>query len=308
MKTSRLFNILMLLIERRSISSTELAQILEVSVRTIYRDIDTLSQAGIPLYTTTGKYGGIHLTDGYVVDKAMFSEKEQEEIITSLQSIKDIPGIDINNVRKKISSIFNKMATVQTEWLEIDFASTTPKGSNLFEVIKDAIQLKKVLWLCYINANGEMSERNVEPVKLVFKYMSWYLFAYCQKQKSYRWFRITRITNYKLLQRSFTENHNDIKLPEIENVTLQGKKEHIELLFSLEIAHFVYDSFDRKFIHREANSIRVSMDKAFDEWFFLALTCFGSHVTILEPPNLKKIIYERHKKAFEHYSKDMGAV
>ena len=102
MKTSRLFNILMLLIERRSISSTELAQILEVSVRTIYRDIDTLSQAGIPLYTTTGKYGGIHLTDGYVVDKAMFSEKEQEEIITSLQSIKDKPGIDINNVRKKI--------------------------------------------------------------------------------------------------------------------------------------------------------------------------------------------------------------
>ena len=187
MKTSRLFNILMLLIEKRKVTSTELAQTFEVSVRTIYRDIDILAQSGIPLYTTTGKYGGVHLMEGFVVDRAMFSEREKEEIITSLQSIKDLPGMDIERVRNKISSIFNHQITANREWLEIDFSSTTTDGDDLFATIKYAIQNKKALRIYYMNANGIDTERVIEPIQLAFRYMSWYLFAYCIMKKEYRW-------------------------------------------------------------------------------------------------------------------------
>lgn len=187
MKTSRLFNILMLLIEKRKVTSAELAQTFEVSVRTIYRDIDILAQSGIPLYTTTGKYGGVHLMEGFVVDRAMFSEREKEEIITSLQSIKDLPGMDIERVRNKISSIFNHQITANREWLEIDFSSTTTDGDDLFATIKYAIQNKKALRIYYMNANGIDTERVIEPIQLAFRYMSWYLFAYCIMKKEYRW-------------------------------------------------------------------------------------------------------------------------
>jgi len=235
----------MLLVEKQKVTSTELAQTFEVSVRTIYRDIDILAQAGIPLYTTTGKYGGVHLMEGFVVDRAMFSEREKEEIIISLQSIKGLPGVDIERVRNKISSIFNHQITANREWLEIDFASTTTDGDDLFATIKYAIQNKKALRTCYMNANGIDSERVIEPIQLAFRYMSWYLFAYCKMRKKYRWFRITRIINIELLNRSFNQEHDEVKIPEILNATGEGKLTHVELVFSRDVAHFVYDAFEK---------------------------------------------------------------
>lgn len=87
MKNSRLFEMLYLLVERRSITARELAERLEVSERTIYRDVDALSAAGIPVFTQKGQGGGIRLMEQFVLDRALLSQEEQDEILFALQAI-----------------------------------------------------------------------------------------------------------------------------------------------------------------------------------------------------------------------------
>ena len=86
MQINRLFEIIYLLLNKKLTTASELAEYFEVSVRTIYRDIDTLSSAGIPIYALQGKGGGISLLDNYVLDKSVLSEREQNEILFALQS------------------------------------------------------------------------------------------------------------------------------------------------------------------------------------------------------------------------------
>ncbi|WP_050791268.1 helix-turn-helix transcriptional regulator [Anaerostipes caccae] len=85
MTSSRLFEIIYILLEKKKVTAPELAERFEVSVRTIYRDIDALSSAGIPVYCTQGKGGGIGLLEDFVMDKSALTEEEQSQILLSLQ-------------------------------------------------------------------------------------------------------------------------------------------------------------------------------------------------------------------------------
>lgn len=302
MKSSRLFNLLILLSENRKMSSTELAEKLEVSIRTIYRDVDVLAQAGIPIYTTTGKRGGIHLMDGFVFDKSTFSDEEQQEIINSLQSLRYVPGVDIEMIRMKFAQSFNKRASAKDDWLEIDFSTwTSHSGDNdLIISIRDSIRSSNLLCISYVNAKGEDKERIVEPVKVVFRRRAWYLYAYCQLQKDYRWFKLSRITKFKSSPKNLFNSSEHKYMPHTDFADSDRPKTHIELQFSLKVAHFVYDMFDRNCIYREtADTIRVSIDYIMDEWVCNCIMFFGENVKILEPAELREEIAKRHRKALQ---------
>lgn len=87
MQINRLFEILYLLLKRGSVTSAELAERFEVSTRTVYRDIELLSGAGIPVYASRGRNGGISLLDRFVLDRSLLSAREQDEILFALQSL-----------------------------------------------------------------------------------------------------------------------------------------------------------------------------------------------------------------------------
>ena len=106
MQESRLFKIVYHLLDKGQVTAPELAEKFEVSVRTIYRDIDALSGAGIPVYAEAGRNGGIHLMSDFVLDKAVLSEEEKQEILTALQSINFTNNIGINQILQKLSAIF----------------------------------------------------------------------------------------------------------------------------------------------------------------------------------------------------------
>jgi len=306
MKASRLFNLLILLSENRKMSSTELSEKLEVSARTIYRDVDVLAQTGIPIYTTTGKQGGIHLMDGFIFDKSMFSDDEQQEIMNFLQSLRYVPGMDVEMLRTKFAQIFNKRTADKDDWLEIDFSSWLSNASQnkLITTIKECIQNAKMMEIHYINQIGKISVRKIAPVKIIFKTNSWYLYAHCYLKKDYRWFKLSRIIDFQKLAISFnseqfhapftTEEHN------YEPNQFQTKI-RLELQFSINKAHLVYDYFshDSIFINHDAHSIRVSTDWLLDESTYTLLMSFGENVTVLHPLELKTELMERHKKALQ---------
>ena len=170
MQESRLFRIVYYLLDKGRATAPELAEHFEVSVRTIYRDIDTLSGAGIPIYAETGRNGGIYLMKGFVLDKAVLSDEEKQEILLAMQSLSVAQNND--EIIRKLSAIFN----LNTDnWLEIDFSRWgTPHSDNKkFEQLKSAVIHQKCVKIAYASSYEEITERIIQPLKLLYKSMSW---------------------------------------------------------------------------------------------------------------------------------------
>lgn len=106
LQESRLFRILYYLLDKGRATAPELAEKFEVSVRTIYRDVDAMSSAGIPIYVTTGRNGGIQFLDDYVLDKSFFSDSEKLEILSGLQSLSAVQYPEADTILKKSVQFF----------------------------------------------------------------------------------------------------------------------------------------------------------------------------------------------------------
>ncbi|MGE8205967.1 helix-turn-helix transcriptional regulator [Heyndrickxia sp. NPDC080065] len=203
-------------------------------------------------------------------------------------------------IRTKFSQIFNKQAATKDDWLEIDFSSWIPnhRQNDMVAVLRDCIRTSSLLEISYINMQGEVKIRTVEPIKVVFKTREWYLYAYCQLQEDYRWFRMSRILEFKSLFENSINNHSYHSTTQADNEINNDLKTHIELLFPLKVAHLVYDMFDHRCVFREeTDTVRVSTDWFLDEWTYRLLLSFGENITVLKPAVLRNELKERHIKA-----------
>ncbi len=195
MQESRLFRILYYLLDKGHATAPELAEKFEVSVRTIYRDVDAISSAGIPIYVTTGRNGGIQFLDDYVLDKSFFSDSEKLEILSSLQSLSAVQYPEVDTILKKLGAIFQ---IGLTDWIDVDFSrwgSVAESENRLFRQLKQAILENREITFDYHNSSGNSGKRNVYPYKLVYKDRAWYLNAFCLSRNESRLFRLSRIKN-----------------------------------------------------------------------------------------------------------------
>ena len=204
MQESRLFKILYHLLDKGQATAPELAEKFEVSVRTIYRDIDALSGAGIPIYTETGRNGGIHLLNEFVLDKAMLSEEEKQEILAALQSIHITRNMDGSRTLQKLSALFQLHSE---NWLEVDFSRWGNPGydNETFELLKSAVIRCRNVKLRYAGSCEEIRERTVQPYKLVYKAKAWYLQAFCTEKQDWRVFKLNRILELEVLEEGFSQ-------------------------------------------------------------------------------------------------------
>jgi len=111
MQINRLLEIVYILLNQKNTTAKQLAERFSVSQRTIYRDIDALSLAGIPVYTEKGKGGGISLLPEFVLSKSILSDKEQNEILSSLQGLTNMGTVDSDHALQKLSAVFSKSVT-----------------------------------------------------------------------------------------------------------------------------------------------------------------------------------------------------
>lgn len=136
MQINRLFEIIYILLNKKTITASELAERLEVSKRTVYRDIDVLSQAGIPIYSSRGKNGGIGILDNFVLDKSLISDKEQSAIITALCAMSKLPNLEKTGLEEKLKTIFGKE---NASWISVDFSEWNIDKKDIFDKLKTAI-------------------------------------------------------------------------------------------------------------------------------------------------------------------------
>ncbi|WP_124067721.1 YafY family protein [Clostridium sp. E02] len=294
MKESRLFKIVYYLLHKGHATAPELAEKFEVSIRTIYRDVDKLSGAGIPVFAEAGRNGGIYLMNSFVLDKAVLSDSEKQEILTALQSVNVTNSFDSNHTINKLSAIFN----VRTEnWIEVDFSrwNNNQKDNEKFELLKSAIINKKAVRINYVGSNESYALRKIYPLKLLYKSKAWYVKAYCVEKEDYRIFKLTRILDFNILDENFSKfvftKQKESAVQEYTN---------IKLLFSKEMSYRVFDEFQRTDITwLENGALLVTTRIPLDSWFVGFLLSFGSHVEIIEPKYIKKILAEQAFKIYE---------
>lgn len=294
-KANRMFSIVNLLINNQKMTANELAKKLEVSKRTIYRDIEDLNMAGIPVVSFPGQGGGLGILDNYKLDKSFLSINELEQILVGLNALKSMDmetGIStlITKLDKENNSgIFENANTL------IDLSSWF-NDTNLKECLsecKRAITNKKIIRIEYQAKNG-FSKRKIEPYKIVFKYSSWYLFAFCLERNDYRLFKMNRIVSIEILDISFiVRDHNSEKLILLfennyfsnnENkykfhVTLQYKKENEDFLMNkIGVQVFKFDTCKKTITFESANY----------SWLIEFVISLKDRIQVIEPLSLVK--------------------
>lgn len=204
MKTDRLLGILSVLTNSDQVTVKELAKRFEVSRRTIYRDLNALACAGIPIVSTTGFGGGISVVEGYRPDRGILSHQDTENIFTALNGLKSIGG------DASISNLIAKLVPEKPD----DMFSKSPYMIDLSSWFSDSLTKKKAdllgkavcghrcVRLDYISKSAR-SVRVVEPHKLVFKQSDWYLYAFCRVKEDFRLFRLRRIVSLETLKETF---------------------------------------------------------------------------------------------------------
>ncbi|HEY9062215.1 MAG TPA: YafY family protein [Pseudobacteroides sp.] len=300
MQISRLFEIVYLLMNKKNMTAKELAAHFEVSIRTILRDIDTLTTAGIPIYTTQGKGGGISILDSYILNKTVLSEDEQNQILFALQGLSATHNIDTDNILVKLQSLFEK---ADSNWIEVDFSrwgnSVTDKAK--FDCLKNAIIKKQALAFNYSNSYGETRDRKVYPLKLAFKSKSWYLQAFCLPKENYRTFKVNRMRNIETIDETFSGMA--FQIPEMDSTEYQSPcLLDVKLLFSPHVAYRVYDEFDEKDITKnEDGSFVVAMKLPNDYWLYDYILSFGDSIEVLEPQSVRNEIVKQVDKIKKKY-------
>jgi len=288
---SRLFKIVYHLLDRGQATAHELAEKLEVSDRTIYRDIDALSAAGVPIYTEPGRHGGIRLLGSFVLDRAVLSEAEKQEILAALQSIGGTMASPNSGILDKLSALF---AVRSESWLEVDFSrwGSEQADNEKFERLKSAIIHRRSVRITYANARAAIGSRTIYPLKLSYKSRAWYLKAFCTEKQDYRSFKLSRILELEVLEEVFLPRPAQPDFSQQEGVS-------VVLRFPEELAYRVYDEFDPALVKREDGALVVSARMPADAWLASYLLSFGPQAEVLEPAELRPVLAELGKQIYE---------
>ena len=296
MKDNRLFRILYYILEKEKVTANELAEKFEVSVRTIYRDIDSISSVGVPIFTTQGKGGGIKIDNEFILNKSLFDANEKEQIIAALQGLEKTNEAYKSELITKLSALFK---IKNSNWIEIDFTSW---GSNntyqdLFNALKTVIINKNIIFFLYNSSKGEKINRKVKPIRLLFKEQDWYLYAFCLLRNNFRYFKLSRIKDLEVLAINYEDNFENVVLKKelkYENIV------NIKLKFDKSVAFRVYDEFNEAIEEDEKGNLYVEIKIPNNYKLYNYIFSFGSNVEILEPKEIrnqfKNMINEIAKK------------
>lgn len=289
MQINRLLETVLILLYRKKATAKELAERFDVSPRTIYRDIDTLSLSGIPVYSIKGKNGGIFLDDSFTLDQAILNDSQQEDLFLALNLLKSLGILETDKLLQKFESVFDLK-----DWIEISLPSTLPSDDDRFATLRNAILLTRKITFIFYSKHGQTMLMTVEPLKIIFRGQSWYLLAHRAEEQEYRLFSIENIKSVQLLEESFHP-----VFPETIDTLFDTF--HVTLQFSKRIAYNLYD----RFYYEEAtvnsdNSYNITFEFSQIDDLYSFLLPFGKNVRILEPEWVKETVCAHAKHFLEN--------
>ena len=298
-QTENLFELTYILLEKRQVTAGEMAEHFCVSQRTIYRWVDALNLAGVPVYSTKGKGGGIHVSEKYALDKTVFTDAEKAEILSSLNALNALSG-QKNSAVSKFRSLVS--SDKNTDWIEVDFSPWNPKMQEirkLFSLLKRAVIDCKKVSFDYFPRDGFCTNRTVHPWKIVFRGQAWYLYGYCETKCVNLYFKLSRMMNLKILSEKVQSEY----FTKIEDKEYKGYTEESSPLVTLKMKvsnedlSRILDDFKADSIEEDTPQTKIlTMTVHKMPWLVDYLLSFGSRLTLLEPEEIiKELKTEIHK-------------
>jgi predicted DNA-binding transcriptional regulator YafY len=307
MKIDRLLSIIILLLNRSRVSAEELAARFEVTVRTIYRDMDEIGSAGIPIVSYQGANGGYGILENYRIDRQVLNIDEIQSIINALKSV---PGPfeerESGLALEKITNLLPEKERERDKSGKIIFDSMPwgyeKKVITSGKIIYQSIRSSKLLKFDYRGWKNEDLTRVVEPVTLVFKGFSWYLFAFCRLRNDFRFFKLSRISNIECLNENFkprqADYHNYTRWEENEKSGIEYK-----LKFLNGNTGILSEFFDPSELASQPDgSVLVRTNYPDQDWVKRFLLTFGESLEVLEPASARKEIKDTAEKILKIYS------
>ena len=300
MKVDRLVSIIMILLEKERIGAQELADMFEVSPRTIYRDIDTINMAGIPVRGTSGVGGGFEIMQKYKIDRKVFSTADLSAILMGLSSLSNMMrGDELVNALAKVKSFIPadraEDIALKANQVYIDL-SPWMGNQNIqpyLEVIKTALQESKLLSFEYTDRYGNKTARCAEPYQLVLKSSHWYLQGYCLIRNDFRLFKLSRISNLYIQEESFTPREYQQPQLDITDM-LETMQTKIKIRIHQSIMDRVLNYCDYEhFVPDGDEHYTVRFPFIENDYYYNILFSFGEKCECLEPLHIRSEMKRR---------------
>ncbi|MBJ8190361.1 helix-turn-helix transcriptional regulator [Bacillus mycoides] len=301
MKLERLISIIFKLLNNEILSASSLADEFQVSPRTIYRDIEAICAAGIPVVSYQGTNGGFGIIKGYKFDKSLMGSYDILNLITVLSSLSNIFK------DKEIEHTIDRLKLLDTnsnnKSLLVDLESHRTEPNSLMNLRK-AIHKKKVIHFNYVSNKNEFTSREVEPIHLHYKFRNWYIYGYCRERQNYREFRLSRMMDVTLTQEKFLQNHEIKDEAFYSNRNLVGFEDVVIWVSPNSLAEAL-DQFQNssKTISDDGSmTITISVYQPLQAgWLKSILLSFGSGAKIVKPMELQSILIDEAKKIIKVY-------
>lgn len=294
MKTERLTDIVFCLLKDERVTAKELANRFGVSLRTIYRDIDALSLAGVPVYTDRGNGGGISIDGQYRLTSAVFSEDEKQQLLAILEAFCMQSGGVAEKLFYKLSGMFK----ADSGAIEVDFSDWHNNNflHQCFELLRRSIYEQFVVHIDYIDADGICSDRDVEPLKLIYKFRDWYLYAYCRVRGENRMFKISRIYDISKTNIRFCRTCDECNIT--QNIEWNGDNVDVTLKFAAEAVNRVMETYRGFQFERTEDGGMIVTNRMPKDCFLLSyILSFGDLVEVISPLDLREEIRCIHERA-----------
>ena len=304
MKLERILEIIIYLLNHEKVSAKYLAEYFDVSVRTIQRDMVSIAEAGIPVYTLGGRYGGYAVLENYKIKNINIKNSEQQIIISALESLATSYTNDkLNSLIEKYNAIIEKEGGQKVFW---DFSVTKEnkkvQDSNM--LLEKAIGGKNYIVFDYRNSEGKSSHICAEPLAIHYKWYAWYLFAYLKETKEYRTFKVARMQNLVISKEKSFIKHGDIqqKMKEAE-LAYYKTCINIEIIFSEKEIPLIEEYFPDSVIEKLSSQkckTHIHVPAKERLWKALLLS-FGDKVKIVSPINYQEELIKAAKSFLSNY-------
>ena len=300
MAIDRLIGILAILLREEKATAAQLAARLEVDRRTIYRDMERLCQAGIPLRSERGKGGGISIMEGYAIAPTLLTEADRGAILAGLRSLDSVSGTGY--YRRLMEKLPRTEAGAADDCVVIDLASWYgPLLAPRLEALKDACLRRRAVRFTYCAPAGD-GTREVEPDKLVFRWSSWYLHGWCRMREDWRLFKLNRMVDLQVLDETFVPR--DAPWPVTPPERVYPETLEAAIRFHPAARWRLIDAYGpESFTQEPDGSLLFRRGFPDREELFRWVLSFQEQAELLEPAELRPQLAERLRKICGKYDR-----
>lgn len=301
MKNERQLEIIIYLLNHGSVTSKQLAEKFEVSERTIIRDMESISMAGIPIISNTGRNGGYAILENYKLQNQFIKKDDFQLIIMALKSLNTGYKSD------RLVAIIEKYLSIggnqkQSIILDYSVCGEDERIQLLNKRLEAAIEESNIVEFTYKNVKGISSHKIVQPLVLRFQWYAWYLFAFDTEKNDYRTYKLARIQNLIITSTKFHHENNIQEVLAEHDMNYSASCEKIELTCQKDFISVVREYFPDSEVILEGNEYKINFYVPTQERLWKALLLsLGDNIKVIAPEKYCFELIETAKKFISNY-------